>query len=88
MTKLFVALLLAAPSLFAADEKPASLAAALQPFVESHSLAGAVALVASKGQSARGRDGRLRGHRRAKTDEAGHAVLDRLADEGDDRAAR
>ena len=37
-------------SLFAADEKPApiSIAAALQPFVESHTLAGAVALVASK----------------------------------------
>ena len=48
MIKLLAALLLAAPSLFAADEKPASIAAALQPFVESHSLAGAVALVASK----------------------------------------
>lgn len=53
--KLLPCLHLAAPffaalSLFAADEKPAplSIAAALQPFVESHSLAGAVALVASK----------------------------------------
>ena len=48
MTKLLAVLLLAAPSIFAADEKPASIAAALQPFVESHSLAGAVVLVASK----------------------------------------
>ena len=50
----FTAALLAALSLFAtplpADDQPApaSIAAALQPFVESHTLAGAVALVASK----------------------------------------
>ena len=48
----FAAPLLAALTLFttarAADEKPARLAAVLQPFVENHTLAGAVVLVASR----------------------------------------
>ena len=59
-------------------------AASLQPFVDRHTLAGAVTLVADKEQGAEPRGGRIFGHRRQCDDAPGRSLLDRLHVQGND----
>ena len=64
----------------AAGTAPAkSIAAALQPFVDNHSLAGAVTLVADSGEGVEPRSDRLRRRGGRQADAARYTLLDRFA---------
>ena len=61
------------------DADEPKVAPVLQPFVDSHSLAGAVTLVANKERILEsGGDGWLGGHCRQETHDGRYAVLDRI----------